>query len=115
MARKTRKMKEVEKEFQRPLEELVPELISEHGLSEAAEIMGLSKATLGFWELKLGYETRRVVVKINEEVPVIMNKEQYRLWQQLLNNVTGGTSNSSQGTAGSGLEAELQAVTDKFK
>ena len=43
MARKTKLMQRVEKEFQRPLERLLPEKVNEVGLSATAEELGVSK------------------------------------------------------------------------
>ena len=60
MARKTKLMQRVEKEFSRPLENLLPEKVNEVGLSATAEELGVSKATLGYWLLKLGINVRRV-------------------------------------------------------
>ena len=48
MARKTKLMQRVEKEFSRPLERLLPEKVNEVGLSATAEELGVSKATLGY-------------------------------------------------------------------
>ena len=62
MARKTKLMQRVEKEHQRPLEKLLPEMVNEKGLSSTAEELGVSKATLGYWLLKLGISVRRVAL-----------------------------------------------------
>ncbi len=62
MARKTNLMLRVEKEFDRPLERLLPELVNEQGLTATADAIGVSKATLGYWMLKLGINVRRVAV-----------------------------------------------------
>ena len=62
MARKTKLMQRVEKEFSRPLENLLPEKVNERGLSATAEELGVSKATLGYWLLKLGINVRRVAL-----------------------------------------------------
>ena len=66
MARKTKLMQRVEKEFQRPLERLLPEKVNEVGLSATAEELGVSKATLGYWLLKLGINVRRVALAPGE-------------------------------------------------
>ena len=70
MARKTKLMKRVEKEFQRPLERLLPEKVNEVGLSATAEELGVSKATLGYWLLKLGISVRRVALAPGETLEV---------------------------------------------
>ncbi len=62
MARKTKLMQRVEKEFSRPLENLLPEKVNEVGLSATAEELGVSIATLGYWVLKLGINVRRVAL-----------------------------------------------------
>ena len=49
--RRTKLMRQVEDKFQRPLETLVPELVNQHGLSHAADELGVSPATLGYWML----------------------------------------------------------------
>jgi len=70
MARKTKLMQRVEKEFQRPLERLLPEKVNEVGLSATAEELGISKATLGYWLLKLGINVRRVALAPGETMEV---------------------------------------------
>ena len=70
MARKTKLMQRVEKEFSRPLERLLPEKVNEVGLSATAEEVGGSKATLGYWLLKLGINVRRVALAPGETLEV---------------------------------------------
>ena len=70
MARKTKLMQRVEKEHQRPLERLLPEMVNEYGLSTTAEELGVSKATLGYWLLKLGINVRRVALAPGETLEV---------------------------------------------
>ena len=70
MARKTKPMQRVEKEFSRPLERLLPEKVNEVGLSATAEELGVSKATLGYWLLKLGINVRRVALAPGETLEV---------------------------------------------
>ena len=70
MARKTKLMQRVEKEFSRPLENLLPEKDNEVGLSATAEELGVSKATLGYWLLKLGINVRRVALAPGETLEV---------------------------------------------
>ena len=70
MARKTKLMQRVEKEFSRPLERLLPEKANEVGLSGTAEELGVSKATLGYWLLKLGINVRRVALAPGETLEV---------------------------------------------
>ena len=70
MARKTKLMQRVETEFDRPLEQLLPEKVNELGLSATADELGVSKATLGYWLLKLGIRVQRVAVFHNEVVEI---------------------------------------------
>ena len=70
MARKTKLMKRVEEAHQRPLERLLPEMVNEHGLSDTATELGVSKATLGYWLLKLGINVRRVALAPGDTLEV---------------------------------------------
>ena len=70
MARKTKLMLRVERERGRPLEELLPERVNDVGLSATAEELGVSKATLGYWLLKLGISVRRIAVSPDEVVEI---------------------------------------------
>ncbi len=70
MARKTKLMMRVEKEYQQPLERLLPEKVNELGLSATADELGVSKATLGYWLLKLGISVRRIAVSRDEVVEI---------------------------------------------
>ena len=70
MARKTKLMQRVEDTHQRTLERLLPEMVNEKGLSVTAEELGVSKATLGYWLLKLGINVRRVALAPGETLEV---------------------------------------------
>jgi hypothetical protein len=70
MARKTRLMHEVEEKHGRSLERLLPEMVNEFGLSETAGRLGVSKATMGYWLLKLGINVRRVALAPGETLEV---------------------------------------------
>jgi hypothetical protein len=70
MARKTRLMQQVEDRFHQPLERLLPELINEQGQSATALSLDVSKATLGYWLLKLGINVRRVALAPGESLEV---------------------------------------------
>jgi hypothetical protein len=63
-------MQRVERDHQRPLERLLPEKVNEIGLSATAEELGVSKATLGYWLLKLGINVRRVALAPGETLEV---------------------------------------------
>ena len=64
---KTKKMIQVERKLRRPLERALPEMLNEVGLTGAAKRLGVSKATLSYWLLKLGIEIRRVALAPGEE------------------------------------------------
>ena len=70
MARKTKLMLRVEEEYSRSLERLLPEMVNEKGLSVTALELGVSKATLGYWLLKLGINVRRVALAPGETLEV---------------------------------------------
>ena len=70
MARKTKLMLRVEKDHGRPLEVLLPERVNDVGLSATAEELNVSKATLGYWLLKLGISVRRIAVSSDEVVEI---------------------------------------------
>ena len=71
MARKTKLMQRVERDHDgRPLERLLPEMVNEFGLSGTADELGVSKATLGYWLLKLGINVRRVALAPGETLEV---------------------------------------------
>jgi hypothetical protein len=70
MARKTRLMQSVEDRYRQPLEKLLPEMINEHGLTATAQQLEVSKATLGYWLLKLGINVRRVALAPGESLEV---------------------------------------------
>jgi len=63
-------MQRVENTYQRSLERLLPEMVNEKGLSETAQELGVSKATLGYWLLKLGINVRRVALAPGETLEV---------------------------------------------
>ena len=70
MARETKKMVAVEERFHQPLEKILPEMVTEQGLSHTADQLGVSKATLGYWLLKLGINVRRVALAPGETLEV---------------------------------------------
>ncbi len=70
MVRKTRKMTAVEDRFGQSLEKMLPEMVTEHGLSATADQLDVSKATLAYWLLKLGIHVRRVALAPGETLEV---------------------------------------------
>lgn len=70
MARKTRLMQQVEGRYRQPLERLLPQMINERGLSATAQYLEVSKATLGYWLLKLGINVHRIALAPGETLEV---------------------------------------------
>ena len=70
MYRKTKLMRQVEDRMGQPLERLLPRLINDIGLTEAAQEMGVSKATIGYWMLKMGIHVERVAVMPGDQLVV---------------------------------------------
>lgn len=70
MRRKTKKMVAVEERFDVPLEKMLPPLVTENGLSATADQIGVSKATLGYWLLKLGIDVQRVALAPGDTLEV---------------------------------------------
>lgn len=68
--KKTTKMMDAERKLRRPLERALPEMVNEHGLTGAAKRIGVSKATLSYWLLKLGIQTRRVALAPGETIEI---------------------------------------------
>lgn len=68
--RKSKKMVEVEKRFGKQLEDMLPSLVTSEGLTQAAATLGLSKATVGYWLLRLGIQTVTVALGPGEKATV---------------------------------------------
>ena len=79
MARKTKKMIAVEEKFHQPLEKILPEMVTAEGLSSTADRLGVSKATLGYWLLKLGINVRRVALAPGETITINRLDERDRI------------------------------------
>ena len=73
--RKTRKMIAVEEKYRQPLETLLPKMINDMGQSAVSDELGISKATLGYWNLKLGIVVHRVATAPGETVKIERVKE----------------------------------------
>ena len=70
MPRKSPKMIQVEKRHRRQLEELLPEMVTEHGITETAKQLRLSKATLNYWLLKLQVRVVRIALRPGESYEI---------------------------------------------
>ena len=62
VTRKTKKMIAVEERFRQPLEKMLPEMVTEQGLTATADYLGVRKATLAYWLLKFRIDVRRVAL-----------------------------------------------------
>lgn len=70
LPRKTKLMRQVEKEHRQPLEKLLRDF-NRIDLSATAEELGISEATLGSWLQKLGITARRVTLAPEKTLEVI--------------------------------------------
>ena len=71
MAKKTKLMAQVELAHNgQLLERLLPGMINDQGLTATAASLGVSKATLGYWLLKLGIHVQRVALAPGESLQV---------------------------------------------
>ena len=68
--RKTKKMIAVEERFRQPLEKMLPEMVTEQGLTATADYLGVSKATLAYWLLKFRIDVRRVALAPGDTLQV---------------------------------------------
>ena len=68
--RKTKKMLAVEERFRQPLEKILPEMVTEQGLTATADYLGVSKATLGYWLLKFRINVRRVALAPGDSLEI---------------------------------------------
>ena len=76
--RKTVKMLQLERSLHGvDLVEAICRAINEHGQSEGARRLGLSKATLHYWCLKLGIKVRYVAVPKEKKLRVIPAEAEY--------------------------------------
>ena len=67
---KTKKMVLAERKLRRPLETALPEIVNDVGLTGAAKRLGVSKATLSYWLLKLDIKIERVALAPGEEIEI---------------------------------------------
>ena len=70
MLKKSKKMLQVEGNIGKPLEDALPSLVTELGLTGAANKLGLCKATLNYWLLKFGISVRRVALKPGDSLEI---------------------------------------------
>ena len=71
MVRKSKLMRQIESRYDRPLEELLPQMYNEKGLPAMAADLGVSKGTVWYWLLKFGINVRRVALSPGDDVEVV--------------------------------------------
>ena len=71
MVRKSKLMRQIETRYDRPLEELLPEMYNEKGLPAMAADLGVSKGTVWYWLLKFGINVRRVALSPGDDLEVV--------------------------------------------
>lgn len=76
MPYKSKKMVAVEKRFNEFLETLLPKMVTARGLTDTAEELGISKATLGYWLLKLNIKVKRVAIAPGDTVIIERTKHE---------------------------------------
>ena len=68
--RKTKKMLAVEERYRQPQQKMLPEMVTEQGLTATADYLGVSKATLGYWLLKFRIDVRRVALAPGDSLQI---------------------------------------------
>ena len=69
----TKKMRQVEERLDAHLVDALPEMITANGMSATADELGVSKATLGYWCLKLDIVVKRVALAPGEYITIQRN------------------------------------------
>ena len=73
---KSPKMQEIEARFGRELEDLLPDLVNEHGQGETAKLLGVSRATMGLWLMKFGIAVRFVALRPGEGIEIVPKEQE---------------------------------------
>ena len=60
---KSTKMRAIEQQYGRELEDLLPDLVNEHGQAGTADLLGITLATLGYWLRRCNIAVQRVAVR----------------------------------------------------
>jgi len=70
--KKSKLMLKVEARYPgKTLEEILPPMLVEWGPSATADKIGISKATLGYWLLKLQWRVERVILRPDETFKIV--------------------------------------------
>ena len=75
MRQKAKRILEVEKEFGQRLENLLPPMITNKGLTWTAQHIGGTVQTLNYWNLALGIKVRRIALAPWEKVEIVRNEQ----------------------------------------
>jgi len=78
-SKKTRLMRSVEANKGQLLEDLLPDLINNGGFTTTCQELGVSKATLGYWLLRLGIQVRTVALRPGEDIEIKNAREVRKL------------------------------------
>lgn len=70
MIRKSKLMLGIEAALGSSIDKLIVDRLRDQTMEEVASSWGISKATLGYWMLKLNIRVERVVLRPNEEIVV---------------------------------------------
>lgn len=74
-SKRTKLMKEVAAKYDgRSLVDIIVEGINNNGLSATATELEVSKATLGYWILKMGIQVHRVALKPGQKLQIIEDR-----------------------------------------
>ena len=68
--RPSTKMLEVEEEQGKPLAEILPAMITEHGLTATGEYLGVARSTLGYWLMKLNIKTIYIALSPGDKITI---------------------------------------------
>lgn len=68
--KKSPKMRAIEEQHNQALETLLPALINQDGFVETCGTLGISKAGLAYWLLKLGVKYQKIALAPNEYVQI---------------------------------------------
>ena len=71
---KSLKMQEIEARFGRELEDLLPDLVNEHGQAGAADLLGIANTSLGYWLQRCNIVVMRVALRPDEQIQIVTLK-----------------------------------------
>ena len=69
--RRSRLIADVERKFNEPLQTLLPRYINDFGLTQTAQLLGVSPSTINYWALKYNIRFERVAVPPGHQVYIV--------------------------------------------